>query len=244
MELSVALENIDYAYSKGAKAVQLTGGEPMLYSHLNEIVAYCAEKGMYTMLASSGINSDTCTYTKLKKNGLTAICLSVNSIDKQTNLIERDHFECTVQAIKNAVECGLLCFVNIVVTSDILPTLDKTVSSMQSEGVAGVCLLKRVPNISGEGLPCTDFNEIDALHKIVLQYPDFVRVENCYKEYWEQTEGITFSCDDAGEKSFFVRADGSVSPCSKLMELGYGSVEEMYIRKSEWRRNCCGVVKC
>ena len=127
MPLETALGAIDFASRRKAGAVQLTGGEPTLYPHLGEVISYCTERGLYSIVASSGIHHSLSFYRDLRERGLTALCLSLNSADRSVNLQTRDHFDCTVQAIRTAVDLGITCFINTVITPESLVTLEDTV---------------------------------------------------------------------------------------------------------------------
>ena len=54
LPLECAKDVIDIAHSNGAQAIQITGGEPILYDHLLELISYANNYGMYSFMATSG----------------------------------------------------------------------------------------------------------------------------------------------------------------------------------------------
>lgn len=239
MDFSVAVEAIKKAKSLGGKAVQLTGGEPMCYPYINELVAVCKEQGLYSMMATSGYANSIYAYKRLAESGLTAICVSLNSSKKSVNQQTREGYDCATNAIEIAVEVGLLCFVNVVLTEETVATLEQTVYEMKSKGVVGVELLKRLPNYKGENPKQLTKEELSIINKVVKDNGDFVRVENCCFEYWKEYCGDKkITCEDAGSKSFFWNVDGYVSPCSKNTQYKFATIEELLENKDKWGKLC------
>ena len=66
LSLDVAKRYIDWACEQGAGAVQITGGEPLVYPDLCDLLAYIREKHMYSLLATSGWDHSWETYSALK----------------------------------------------------------------------------------------------------------------------------------------------------------------------------------
>lgn len=239
MDFAIAVEAIRKAKSLGAKAIQFTGGEPMCYPYLNEIVSFCAQQELYSIVATSGYGCSLYRYKHLADSGLTAVCISLNSLLEKTNEQTRDGYAFAMSAIDCAIKSGLLCFVNLVLTKETVASLRKTVELLKEKGVVGVELLKRLPNYLGEIPKGLTSNQLSIVNDVQQSNKDFVRVEKCCFEYWKKYgDKKEISCADAGRKCVFWNVDGFVSPCSKQMNCKFSSVEEMLQNKDKWGDLC------
>ncbi|ESR25809.1 pyrroloquinoline quinone biosynthesis protein PqqE [Lutibaculum baratangense] len=82
-ELSTAewLRVFDEAKALGVLQVHLSGGEPGLRRDLEEIVARCAEHGIYTNLITSGVQIDEARLARLGDAGLDHVQLSIQDVE-------------------------------------------------------------------------------------------------------------------------------------------------------------------
>ncbi len=238
MSLDVAQHRVDDAVRRGAQVIQLTGGEPLCYDGLIELVAHCFKRRVYSMLATSGFRHSPDLYSQLKRAGLTAICVSVNDADRSVAAHTRDAYDTALGAIRDAKRCRLLCFVNLVLTDENIDRVRAVGEQMREMGVCGIHILRPVESFDGRYVPTVSPTTLRKLHDVV-EDDDFYRVENCFLSYWRQENGTPVVCEDAGKTSYFVNVDGSVSPCSKMTRYRYADVREMDEARDEWERGCC-----
>ena len=238
MSADVAKSVMAAALEKGARAVQITGGEPLAYPHLLDAIQYASELGLMSLLATSGYRCCDEVYARLKRVGLTAICVSINGASEITNRRSRDSFHTSLDAIRMAVKHDILCFLNVVVTDDNVGELRALGEYAESHGVAGINILRPVCSNDGRYVPRISKQTLTTLADIVGASPDLFRVEGCYREYWEHVTGEKFSCRDLGKTTYFVNVDGTVSPCSKTTRYRYGSFSKMLAKISDWGCGC------
>ena len=227
LPLECAKEVIDLAHSNGAKAIQITGGEPILYDHLLEMISYAKTKGLYSFVATSGYGASWDLYKELKHTGLTVLCVSINSIIEADNAKSRMTYEESIAAIKTAVGCGIVCFANVVVSDENIGQLDLLGDYLSNVGVHGINLLKPVRSYDGKYVPKISNTTLEILSKVVRNRPNLFYVERCFGEYWSYESGVAFTCNDAGKNTFFVNADCSFSLCSKINQHRFRSIEDM-----------------
>ena len=227
LPLECAKEVIDLAHSNGAKAIQITGGEPILYDHLLEMISYAKIKGMFSFVATSGYGASWDLYKELKHSGLTVLCVSINSIIETDNVKSRMTYEESIAAIKIAVDCGICCFANVVVSDENIGQLDLLGDYLSNVGVHGINLLKPVRSYDGKYVPKISNTTLEILSKVVRNRPNLFYVERCFGEYWSYESGSGFTCNDAGKNTFFVNADCSFSLCSKINQHRFKSIEDM-----------------
>jgi len=226
---------------KEGQAVQITGGEPVIYPYLFELLEYISKKGMYAFLATSGHGYSHEVYEKMKECGITVICVSINDIEETANKQTRDMYEESILAIRAARECGLCCFVNVIVTDDNIARLETLVKYLKTMGAEGICILRPVKSFDNQYIPKLSNDTLNRLHELAKQSLEYVHVEKCFGEYWEHVNGRPFQCEDIGRQVLFVNADGSVSPCSKLTKYKYGNIQEMEFDHENWKRGCYGI---
>ena len=230
---------IDYALPLGLQAIQITGGEPLAYYGLFELIEYAHSKGLITLLATSGYRHSPELYLRLKECGLDALCVSLNDIDESVNALTRDSYEDSILAMRDAQEVGLLCLANAVISDLNIQNLEVLACYLSRFDVERVDLLRPLCSFDGKYIPKISDKTIEMLHNIVSKNPDRFRVENCFREYWEYVEKKAFVCQDAGHSTFFINANGMISPCSKLLSFQYRSVEELLHHQDQWKGGCC-----
>lgn len=112
---------IDQAHDLGCYTVTLTGGEPLLYPHIEEIIRYVRSKGMLAFAATNGLSATPQLMTNLANAGLCAINWSLHG--------PREHHDRLVRVkgaydalLEHGEACAkrttLNCFVNHVLTKE------------------------------------------------------------------------------------------------------------------------------
>jgi len=230
---------IDALANDGGCVVQFTGGEPMVYNELCSLIDSATKNNLYSAVATSGFGCSIESLEQLVQCGLDLLCVSINDIDEKQNAITRDSYDISLSAIRMAVEIGLPCCVNVVVTDQNIDNIEVLSHYLLNIGVEAITFLRPVTSFDGEYIPSVSVNTIQKLNNIVEMNYDRLLVENCFKEFWEYTAQKTFECKDAGEKTIFVNSDGTLSPCSQLQQYRYGSIDEMMKDKNLWKGGCC-----
>ena len=238
MPIGVAKNIIDESIALGAKAIQITGGEPLSYPHIFEVIEYASFAELNSLLATSGYNCSDETYSRLSSAGLTALCISVNGISEVVNRKSRDPFDEALYAIKIAQSYDFLRFLNVVITDDNIDELNVLGEYAKKQGVSGVNILRPVSSYDKKYKPCLSTDTLKKLEEIISKSPSFFNVENCHREYWEYVTANKFFCRDVGQTTYFFNVDGTVSPCSKMMRCKYSSISEMLAERSDWECGC------
>ena len=239
--MTEAERQIDCARNMGAIAVQLTGGEPMVYPYLQQVIAAASARGMYSVFATSGTGHSPKAYRALAGVGLSAICLSLNDILEEEQAETRDHFALSFAALRDAAEAGVPAFINTVVTDANIERLELLWMQASRAGAVGMNLLRPRPSFDGAYQPRLALETVVRLQQLVERNHPHWRVENCFAEYWSTANGHPFRCADVGRTTAMINADATVSPCAGLMEFRYATVEEMLADQANWREKCCDV---
>lgn len=163
---------IDILYKNGVPMVTFTGGEPTMREDLPQLVAH-AER-FVTRLNTNGINLTSELCDKLKRAGLDTVQITLYSNNEaiHNELVGGNHFNETVEGIKNAVKAGLDISVNTPICKKNIDYV-KTVDFIHSLGVSFVTC---------SGLICTGMAE--ANHKEYdLGEDDLFKAVKSAKEY-------------------------------------------------------------
>ena len=225
--------------NNGGRAVQFTGGEPLVYRELPSLIECAAKNHLYSAVATSGVGCSIEILEHLKQCGLDLLCVSINDIDENRNAATRESYELSLSAIRMAVDVGLPCCANVVVTDQNIDNINILSRCLFDIGVEAVFFLRPVKSFDGKYVPSVSVDTVHKLNNLVQTNADVLIVENCFKEYWEYVVQKPFECKDAGKRTIFLNADGTMSPCSQLQQFRYNSIDEMMKEETLWKGGCC-----
>ena len=113
-ELSVnqVYRYIDELASMGTAQIQFSGGEPLIYPHILEVISYAHSKGIRVVISTSGVTITEQYAKELKDRGLDCCYVSLNGFTAEIHEITRDGYEFTINALKIFKEIGLVTAIN------------------------------------------------------------------------------------------------------------------------------------
>ena len=216
---------IEKLYKANVPMVTFTGGEPTMRTDLASLVAH-AEK-MVTRLNTNGINLTPELVDELKKAGLDSVQVTLYSHDETVHnkLVGCEHFNDTVNGIKNAVTAGLDVSVNTPLCKKNEDYI-KTLEFIKSMGVSFVTI---------SGLICTGMAEInheeydlteDELFEIVKGAKMFCTLNEMEMDFTspgliskEKLEAIGMNVPMCGAalSNMAIAPDGTVVPCQSWL---------------------------
>lgn len=209
----------------GASCLSISGGEPLLYPHLNEIIDYAYNLDFHIRLYTSGLtSSDGITLIPADNQVLNSLLDKINTIifslhshvaavhDQVTS--KQGSFDLTTTAIGNAVETGMNCEIHTVPMSINYKDIPGLVMLGEELGVDRISFLRLVPQgrcVNNLHLMMNP-SEIRQFMNI-LQHLDSplldIRKGAPYKCLFFENSGYC----SAGVDKILVSADGSVHPC-------------------------------
>ncbi len=215
-EKSLTIGNLldlkNFAVKNNVKMIQITGGEPMVYPNIVEAVQLFSSSGLMTVIATSGYSLSVKRLKELKEVGLTALCISLNGFNYKTDSLSRNTFLFAYNAINLCQRIDIPYFINFVITKDNFKDLKELAEYAKQKNATGINILKPFGLFYKEKiLSESELNKLRAM----IENDDFYRVENCYREYFSLSLQEKPICEDAGGKSWFVRADMKCAVCSK-----------------------------
>lgn len=207
----------------GTKIILLSGGEPLLYKGIFDIVKLIKELNMDVYISTSGkIDSNNKIeeyFLKLKENSLDILYISLNGSTEEINNLSRDGYIYAINAIKIANKLKLRTRINWVARQDNIEDLPNLFELAKKYNVEGIDILKNKKNkndkIEGE----LDKKNLLKLKKIINKPENekFVIVESCFFELrnllgLSYTNSILKGCS-AGRYSMSVDCKGNYMPC-------------------------------
>lgn len=239
INLEVLRKVIKDAAELNVYEVDITGGEPFLYPHIEEIFSLLFEYGMITTLFT---NLTVCTekdITLIKEYGIKTVVTSIESYD----YVVHDEFRGlkgawrkTVDNILLLKEMGVDIKVNFVLGNHNIVDAEKTIDSICK---LGVCC--NIDITTPEGRAANSMFDVDKALKILKRYNDGSIAKNC---------GVF-------KRMLFIAANGDVFPCPSIRkdEFRIGNInqeitiKDWYIKMFSFMKGfvCnenCGVGEC
>ena len=225
MDFDVAKSIVNWALKNNVQMVQFTGGEPMVYPHLEELVKYCHLNGLLTAIATSGYNCSSSKLQQLENSGVDAICVSLNGFKKNTDFLTRRTFQYAVNALTKLKEHNITSFINFVITKDNYSELEAVSRFAKEHEVEKIILLRPFGKCFKNAM--LSRNELLNLKCFCDNEEGFLQVENCYLEYWSVVYDRECFCNDATKKTLFFTVDGYLKPCSKSRTYSYENPDDI-----------------
>lgn len=207
---------IDQAAAAGIIKTGFTGGEPLLREDLPELVARAAAGHMSVSVDTNGFGLDTENALRLKKAGVSNICVSVDSPDPVTHdrlrRLEGSH-EKALAAIKICAELSIPCSLSTYITDKSFERgdLEKLIGLAASLGAGGVRVMFPIltGKLSGRRTdPLNEENKRRFFTEIIPKYPQVYSESPLFDHI---PGGVR--CSMRKGLSVYVSAYGGVSGC-------------------------------
>ena len=180
------LEDIKKA---GLDIIVFSGGEPLMRSDIFELIAHAKTIGLTPLMGSNGTLITPETASRLKKSGLNAIAISIDSAEPKIH----DQFRGTKSAlamamngIRNSINHGLKVQVNCTVSKFNVNEIDEILKLAESHGAASCHMLFLVDVGRGKNIDSTQLTKEEykeTIHKILQSRSDMRVKPTCAPQY-------------------------------------------------------------
>lgn len=236
LDFQTVCNYIDELSFLGTAQVQFSGGEPLLYPKLFEIISYSHLRGLRTVMSTSGIGMSEKMAENLKKSGLDCCYISLNGSKEKIHRLTRDGFEYTTQALEVFSKVGLRTAINWVAYHENVRDLPQLIELSKSFGVKYISVLPMKKNNVGMVLNRMDKKDFKDLVHYCTEFKDYLIVDSCFKELNVAMKSDKLSAEGcrAGVYYMAISASGEFMGCPHLDEDGVkcSSIEE-YWNKDE-----------
>lgn len=229
IEKEVALKYLKQAARLKIPFINLSGGETLVYPHLNELLEYISEHGLNSAIAISGWGFDKARLEELKQAGVDEIYVSLNGSTPEINGLSRDGYEMAIASLLLLQADGQVnYYINWVARNDNVRDFPSLVSLAQKYGAKGLVILESKPDASyvlQATLSKDNFLMLAHYLKNYNQEAIPIQVEPCFSplrayinNYYLLNRNIGFNkgCG-AGRNAMAVDVDGNLIPCRHLL---------------------------
>lgn len=220
LELNAVYAYLDELSSLGTKYVQFSGGEPLSYIQLPQVILYAKEKGLTTRISTSGVGLTNQMAEQLKKVGLDYCHLSLNGSKAHIHELVRSGFNETMRALDILSNTYIPVSINWVANHSNVLDLPNLISLAKSYNVKYINLLSNKKNNSGKMLFPLSCEDLYSLKQYWHEYADYLVIESCFYQLMNLIKGnkaksIEQGCR-AGRFYMAISARNEFSPCQHL----------------------------
>ncbi len=233
----------------GGKKLTISGGEPLLHSHLEQILKFSKYLEFEIVLYSTGILLKNKIPTKANIEIFSHLKKYINKIifsiygdnsrihDSITNV--QGSYNLTWKSIKNSIELKIETEVHFVPTPLNFKSIPSVIKKVNSEGIKRISLLRFVPQGRGE------------LHKDEMTFnrQQLIELKRIIKECRANIENIEIRTGSpfnillpekitpcmAGINQLFITSDGNIFPCDAFKQHTFVNIKLSNIKKNSLR---------
>ncbi len=167
---------IDQIRATGTPVVVLSGGEPLLREDVYAIAQYGTKKGLQMVMGTSGYLIDQETAKNLKKAGILAVAISLDSKDPKVHDSFRGVegvWEKAVQSIRHCRDAGIAVLINMSVMRSDISEVKDVIRLGTSLGVCDYQLFFPIPTGRARQIEPRSPEEYEELiRQILIHYRD------------------------------------------------------------------------
>lgn len=224
MDYKILIERLEEWIDLGLIGVELTGGEPFLYSHLKDLVEFCTKNLKSVGILTNGtiLNDEWINYfVKVKeKTGtdiLFAISLDASSPETFSKITGSYKFHHVINSIKSLSSKGFKVRVGTVISPYNFKELEEIVKLSIENGAYKITWSSVLPFGKGKELAWTKdvqfFKEAQKIERDVYnKYKNFIAYFE--QDLWDQINTLV-NCG-IGHKNVVVSPNGYIRPCLLL----------------------------
>lgn len=233
----------------GIQEIRFTGGEPLLFKGIFDLINLASSLGIYTSIGTNGTLITKTTAKKLKEAGLKKAIVSIDGTKNKHDYIRGDgNYKKAMSGIYNLTKEGIVIRINsVILTSNI----DDVIELAKKLHKKKTPLFIRRFIESGRGVELTnnmltkkDYEYVKEKLKYELEngsYIDGHYLRNTDDETIHSRIELPFGVDDgckAGQRALIITPDGEIHLCGFLAAQGFpseGNVRLVNNWKTFWR---------
>ncbi len=220
LELENVKQYIEELKAIGTKKILLSGGEPLSYEGLVELVRYIRKNGMEVYLSTGGIGMDEKYAEKLKEADISAVYISLNGSTEEINSLSRDGYSFAIDTGNICKKTNIPLRINWVARGDNCEDFKNIINLAESLCVEQIDILMNKHDASNDLHSAITKTQLYSLAEFIKNYKGNVNIgiESCYFELKnavgiKQASRLLRGCS-AGKYSMTINAYGRVSPCT------------------------------
>ena len=244
LDIELAKRTVSAAKSLGLKAVNISGGETILYQHLTELIAHCAAEKIISNIAISGVGFDEMQLNNFLAAGLYGIFVSLNGSNEKINLNSRGGFKEAIAAIELVANSNTpFKAINWVMQSNNAENFPEVVKLAEKNGFHAVYILMYKRTAADELNFFPTAIQLKKICEFIRNYRGKVEivVDRCFSQlramlgdwiFGNTNSGIFKGCR-AGLDTCTLNVDGTFSPCRHMKIFEHFDSMRDYWQKSD-----------
>lgn len=227
----------------GIQEIRFTGGEPLVFPKVFDLIKLCTELGIYTSVGTNGTLITKNIAQKLKVAGLKKAIVSIDGTEKKHDYIRGEgNYKKAMNGIDNLIELGIDVRINSVIMKenmdDVIEFARQTNDKKQSLFIRRFIESGRGTNLKDNMLSKEDYEYVRNELKKELETGKYINGHYLRNsdEVVDSRIHIPFKIKDgckAGERALVITPEGNVHLCGFLAAQGFqhvGNVRNI----SEW----------
>lgn len=231
----------------GIQEVRFTGGEPLVFSKVFDLIKLCTESGVYTSIGTNGTLITKKVALKLKLAGLKKAIVSIDGTEQKHDYIRGEgNYKKAMKGIDNLVELGIDVRINSVIMkeniNDVIEFAKQMNKKCQSLFIRRFIESGRGINLKDNMLTKEDYEYVRNELRKELETEKYVN-GHYLKNKDEAANSripIPFKIKDgckAGERALVITPEGNIHLCGFLAAQGFppvGNVRDVLDWESYW----------
>lgn len=227
----------------GIQEIRFTGGEPLVFLGIFDLIKLCTDLGIYTSIGTNGTLITKNVAQKLKTAGLKKAIVSIDGTEKKHDYIRgKENYKKAMDGIDNLLELGIDVRINSVIMKenmkDVIEFAKQINNKKQSLFIRRFIESGRGTNLLNNMLTKEDYDYVRNELKNELETAKYVNGHYLRNkdEVVDSRIFIPFKIKDgckAGERALVITPEGNIHLCGFLAAQGLppvGNVREV----SDW----------
>ncbi len=233
----------------GIQEIRFTGGEPLVFPKVFDLIKLCTELGIYTSIGTNGTLITKSIAQKLKEAGLKKAIVSIDGTEKKHDYIRGEgNYKKAMDGIDNLIELGIDVRINSVIMKenmdDVIEFAKQINDKKQSLFIRRFIESGRGINLKDNMLTKEDYEYVRKELKEELETGKYVNGHYLRNkdEVVDSRIHIPFKIKDgckAGERALVITPDGNIHLCGFLAAQGFtpvGNVRDVTDWENYWYR--------
>lgn len=215
---------------EGVQEIRFTGGEPLLFEGIYEIINCAHNNGLRTSLGTNATLITKEAANKLKQSGLNNAVVSLDGTKEIHDSIRgMGNFDNAMRGLKHLIEADIDVRVNSVIMKNNINEVIELAKSLNKEGIK---LFIRQFVSTGRGKNLKDYSLSNSEYKSVkeqlaLELSQNVQGHNLKNNNGTNSRiplGFEISSCRAGQRTMCITPEGNIFPCGFLASQGFGAL--------------------
>ncbi len=226
----------------GIQEIRFTGGEPLMFENIYELIKLCDDNGVCTSIGTNGTLVTPRVASMLKEAGLKKVVVSIDGTEKRHDIIRgRGNYEKTINGLKYLKEVGLNVRVNAVIMKSNIEDVIKLAKEMNKNKIT-LFIRRFIESGRGEKLKNNMLTADDYNYVKKQLYNEIQTAKYVNGHYLRNDEGVhpriklpflIRGCK-AGQRALSIMPDGKIQLCGFLAPQGFLAIDNVKNVKN-WR---------